>query len=158
LLPLVQQVGLIEGLSVVVQEVPSTLPLTDQHLLSFLSELLKICSVGDGEMTEISMSAYAVDKNGFVNSSAGSNLAYPTHASALFKHRMFVLSVSGISIVVPEELPAGCQVSIPSLSQCWLGRLTFLLLAPSDKIFVVTSLTVEGSRHHTPSFCDTNTC
>ena len=46
LIPLSQQVAVIEGLSVLVQEVPHAIPLTDQHLLSFLSELLKICSVG----------------------------------------------------------------------------------------------------------------
>jgi hypothetical protein len=51
ILPLPQQVGAIEALAVILNEFPGFLSITDQHFLSFLSELLKMCSVADGEVS-----------------------------------------------------------------------------------------------------------
>ena len=51
ILPLPQQVGAVEALAVIVNEFPSFLSIKDQHFLSFLSELLKMCSVSDGEVS-----------------------------------------------------------------------------------------------------------
>jgi len=115
LLPLVQQIGAVECLSVLVQQVPSLLPLTDQHLLAFLSELLKMCSVADGEMTDPSLIDCVVDKNGYVGGSSSSTSSYPKHASALFFRRACVFTVDGVSVHVPEELPAGVQLRVSAI-------------------------------------------
>lgn len=51
ILPLPQQVGAVEALIVIVNEFPGFLSIKDQHFLSFMSELLKMCSVSDGEVS-----------------------------------------------------------------------------------------------------------
>jgi hypothetical protein len=50
-MPLPQQVGAVEALAVIINEFPGFLSIKDQHFLSFLSELLKMCSVSDGEVS-----------------------------------------------------------------------------------------------------------
>lgn len=66
LLSLPQQVSVVEGLAVIVKSIPGLIPLSDQHLLAFLSELLKMLSVADGEMVDKNFKTTIVDKNGFV--------------------------------------------------------------------------------------------
>lgn len=113
LLALPQQVGATEGLAFIVQQLPGLLPLTDQHFVSFVSELLKMCSVADGEMTDTSLKDFVVDKNGFALT-ASKNLIQ-THSSALFFRRLGVVKVSGAAIVVPEELPVGVQMRVSAI-------------------------------------------
>jgi len=123
LLPLPQQVGVVEGLAVIIQETPDVFPLSDQHLLAFLSELLKMSSVADGEMSDPSLKDFVVDKNGYTVSSQSQYVtgesdssSYPTHASALFYRRECVLEVDDSKVVVPQELPAGVQLRVSSIS------------------------------------------
>jgi transformation/transcription domain-associated protein len=117
LMPLPQQVGVIEGLALLVNEVPSLFPLADQHLLAFLSELLKMSSVADGEMADTTLTNSVVDKNGYVASQSDSNFdQYPSHASALFFRRECVAMAIGKRIVIPEEMPVGVQLRVSSIA------------------------------------------
>ena len=117
LMPLPQQVGVVAGLAFIINEVPALLPLSNQHLLAFLSELLKMSSVADGEMSDKMLTNSVVDKNGFASSQVDSHFdIYPSHASALFFRQECVVSIQGRGIVVPEEMPVGVQLRVSSLS------------------------------------------
>ena len=106
-----------EGLALIVKEVPKLLPLSDQHLLAFLSEILKMSSVADGEMTDNTLASVVVDKNGFVASSFDPNSdVYPSHASSLFHRRECVVNMNGIKFAIPEESPVGVQLRVASIS------------------------------------------
>lgn len=116
LLPLPYQVGAIEGLASVVKLFPGVLPLDDQHFLGFLSELLKMTSVPEGDMQDPSWADSVVDKNGFAGvSSERLNIGNPTHASALFCRRECILNVDGMTLVVPAELPMGVQLRVSAI-------------------------------------------
>lgn len=122
LLPLPEQVGAVEALAVIVGQLPEIIPLNDQHLLAFLSELLKMSSVADGDMTDSNLVGNVVDRNGF---------AIPVHeeqtqdskdpdpenpSSAIFLRRDCILAVPGAKIVISEELPCGVQLRVSSIS------------------------------------------
>ena len=148
LMPLPQQVGVVEGLGVIVNELPGLLPMTDQHLLAFLSELLKMASVADGEMSDKTLMNSVVDKNGFVGSQTDSNLSvYPSHASALFFRRECAVTILGKKVVVPEELPAGVQLRVSSIN-----LLHAVIRAHSSSFFDAETASPIGtyihSRHH----------
>lgn len=123
LLPLPEQVGAVEALSVVIFQVPEVIPLTDQHLLAFLSELLKMSSVADGEMSDPNLVGFVVDKNGFavsVQQKPGSGKDPKTtgcslHASSLFLRQGCILTTPGAKIVLSEELPCGVQLRVSSI-------------------------------------------
>jgi hypothetical protein len=116
LLPLPHQVGVVEGLAAVVKQYPSLLPLTDPHLLACLSDLLKMASVADREMTDDKLNNVVVDKDGYVPSTVdGDASQYPTHASALFYRRSCLVDIDGTKIVVPGEQPAGVQLRVSTI-------------------------------------------
>ncbi|CAB9517671.1 PI3/PI4-kinase family protein C1F5.11c [Seminavis robusta] len=121
LLPLQEQVSSVEALAFIVNQASSTLPLTDSHQLAFLSELLKMSSVADGEMSDAALS-YVVDKNGKASSGKKSTQGNqrqeksPSHASAIFRRRECLLKVEGVTFVIPEELPDGVQLRVSSIS------------------------------------------
>lgn len=124
LLPLPEQVGAIEALAVIVDQLPDIIPLNDQHLLAFLSELLKMSSVADGEMTDANLVGNVVDKNGFSfppdeKPPASKDAKTPDPeipASALFLRRDCILSLLGAKIVIGEELPYGIQLRVSAIS------------------------------------------
>jgi hypothetical protein len=116
LLPLPQQVGVVEGLTSTIKQFPDILPLSDQHLLSCLSEVLKLASVGDGEMDDKNLEKIVVDKDGYAKSDADvKHPQYPTHASSLFFRRECVVKCFGLKIVIPGELPAGVQFRVSAI-------------------------------------------
>eukprot|EP00536_Pseudo-nitzschia_multiseries_P000672 jgi/Psemu1/233891/estExt_Genewise1.C_80142 len=127
LLPLQEQVGAVEALAVLVDQVPDLISLEDQHLLAFLSELLKMSSVADGEMTdkENNLIGGVVDKNGFVlpgteqkyhpTSSDANEIDPSLRPSSLFLRRDCILSIDGYKILIGEELPNGMQLRISSI-------------------------------------------
>jgi len=116
LLPLSQQVGVVEGLAILLQQLPGVLDITDQHVLAFLSELLKMSSVADGEMNDDLLKDFVVDKNGYAAfSPIKASQRYPTHSSALFFRRTCALEVGKFSIVLPEELPVGVQLRVSTI-------------------------------------------
>ena len=123
LLPLPEQVGAVEALSVIIDQFPDIIPLTDQHLLAFLSELLKMSSVADGEMSDQNLTGFVVDKNGFAVSAQQKNgpskepkgLVCSAHASSIFLRRACIVVVDGVQIVINEELPFGVQLRVSSI-------------------------------------------
>ena len=123
LLPLPEQVGAVEALTVVVDQIPEIFPLDDQHLLAFLSELLKMSSVADGDMTDSNLGGSVIDKNGYAVSadkaspskeSKVSETSKPS--SALFLRRDCIITIPEGKVVIPEELPCGIQLRVSSIS------------------------------------------
>lgn len=117
LLPLPNQVGVVEGLALLVERVPSLLPLSDQSILSCLSEMLKMASVADGEMSDSTLTTCVVDRNGFAvpaREDREERLASvsPDHSHALFFRRECILCAENGSFVVPGEESAGVQLRI----------------------------------------------
>jgi transformation/transcription domain-associated protein len=123
LLPLPEQVGAVEALAVIIDQMPEVIPLTDQHLLAFLSELLKMSSVADGEMSDSNLVGHVVDKNGFAVSvedaipSGKDQNSYvcSSHASSIFLRRECIVNAHNAKIVVAEELPFGVQLRVSSI-------------------------------------------
>jgi len=121
LLPLSEQVGVFDALAFLIQEIPSLVPLSDQHLLAFLSEFLKMASIGDGDMKDSNMSGYVVDKNGFVTSAqdreSQATKQLSMHTSAVFLRRECAAKspIEGSYVIIPEELPFGVQLRVSGL-------------------------------------------
>lgn len=123
LLPLQEQVGAVEALTVLVDRVPTLIPLDDQHLLAFLSELLKMASVADGEMTDNNLVGSVVDKNGFVlpehrHQATNSDIQDVDPAlrpSSLFLRRDCLLTTDCQRLLIGEELPCGVQLRVSSI-------------------------------------------
>lgn len=124
LLPLPEQVGVVEGLAVITDQIPDLIPLDDQHLLAFLSELLKMASVADGEMTDPNLIGSVVDRNGFVipsedRSDNGEKTVSNTcsfRASSLFLRRECVVDAMKGKIVVGAELAVGVQFRVSTIA------------------------------------------
>lgn len=117
-LPLPQQVGAVEALTVIINEFPDLLSIKDQHYLSFLSELLKMCSVADGEMQDPN-SLESPNKNGYIkenDESTADENGFPTHCSALFFRREAIFEISGTRFAVPPELPVGVQLRTSAIT------------------------------------------
>lgn len=116
LLPLIHQIGVVEGLAIIVKLYPGILPLSDQHFLAFLSELLKMLSVADGEMTDATLQDHAVDKDGYTTTSAERDRSqFPSHSFSLFFRRECVMNVHNTKIVIPGELAPGVQLRVSAI-------------------------------------------
>lgn len=122
LLPLKEQIGLVEALAVLADQLPNLIPLDDQHLLAFLSELLKMASVADGEMSDPSLVGSVVDRNGLVVSSQEQPGTEDTdynvplfRPSSLFLRRDCVLEIGRGNLVLAAELPPGVQLRVSSI-------------------------------------------
>ena len=125
---------------VIVNEFPSFLSIKDQHFLSFLSELLKMCSVADGEMQD-SSSLESPNKNGYTRGEGGEvDDGFPTHCSALFFRREAVVDVDEARITIPEELPVGVQLRTSAIT-----LLHSVVYANSDPFFTAESVTALGN-------------
>jgi hypothetical protein len=125
LLPLPEQVGAVEALATVVDQLPSLIPLNDQHLLAFLSELLKMSSVADGEMTDPNLVGSVVDKNGYAlpaheSAAAANRDSKVKHqekaSSAIFLRRDCILTSTGSKLFIPQESPNGVQLRFSSIN------------------------------------------
>ena len=111
LLPLPRQVGIVEALTAFVSEFPDLLPLDDQHLLAWISELLKMANVADREMEDSKLDGRAVDKDGFIFTASDSGLSRPSdHATSLFFRRNCVLKSDTRLVFLPGELPAAVEL------------------------------------------------
>ena len=141
ILPLPQQVGAVEALVVIANEFPSFLPIKDQHFLSFLSELLKMCSVADGEMQD-SNSLESPNKNGYIRTAEKGELEdmFPTHCSALFFRREAIVDIGESLIAIPEELPVGVQLRTSAIT-----LLHSVVFANADPFFTAESTTALGN-------------
>lgn len=132
ILPLPDQVGIVETLAFLISFAPDVLPLSDQHLLAFLGELLKMLSIADGAMNgdKTVDVGVAVNKNGYVynrdsvHANADGEEAALTHsakrhASSIFMREAMVLPGRNGNvgdIAVPSELPLGVQLRVTSLA------------------------------------------
>jgi hypothetical protein len=116
LLPLPQQVGVVEGLAMFVKQHPTLLPLSDQHVLALISELLKMLSVGDGEMTDVALKDHTISKHGYVASELEiEQSTFHIYSTAMFFRRDSVANIGKKKIVIPEEHPAGVQLRVSSI-------------------------------------------
>jgi transformation/transcription domain-associated protein len=116
-LPLPHQVGVVEALAIILKIFPSLLPLSDQHLIVFLQELLKMLSVADGEMTDPALKDRAVNKDGFTENDLENfhGSAIGIHTTATFAHRECVLEIDKKKFFVPQELPVGVQLRMSTI-------------------------------------------
>jgi hypothetical protein len=119
LLPLPEQVGAVEALAMLVDQLPGLVPLNDQHLLAFLSELLKMSSVADGEMTDPNLIGSVVDKNGYAMPVYDTTQAANKEpngknnekaASTVFMRRDSILLVGSSKFFVPGDASNGVQL------------------------------------------------
>jgi len=125
LLPLPEQIGVIEALAFVIDCIPGLISISDQQLLGFLSEFLKMGSIVDGEMTDSSIVAQFVDKNGFATSTQGDSSAsgtllpniLPLQASGLFFRQECIVRIGNkrVYAILPQELPHGIQLRVTAL-------------------------------------------
>jgi len=140
LLPLPQQVGVVEALASIIKTFPSFLRITDPQLTGGLAELLKMSSVADGEMVDEKLKEMVVDRDGYMPSATAASSEYPTHASALFFRRECVIDVGKVKIVVPEELPAGVQLRVSTVK-----LLHLVVRTHSDPFFDAEPTTTIGT-------------
>jgi len=122
-LQLLDQIASIETFAYIIKHAPDSVPLTDNHVLVFISESLKMMSVADGEMTSESISSsMIIDKDGYSprtsrNSCMISKFSVLTHATGIFLHEAFDLVYSnGCRLRVSAELPIGVQLRVSSLN------------------------------------------
>lgn len=139
ILPLPHQVGAVEALVVIINEFPNVLSIKDQHFLSFLSELLKMCSVADGEMQD-SSSLDSPNKNGYTSEASEVCDGFPSHCSALFFRREAVVDVDEARITIPEELPVGVQLRTSAIT-----LLHSVVFSNADPFFTAESTTALGN-------------
>ena len=150
-----------EALSVIIDQLPDVIPLSDQHLLAFLSELLKMSSVADGEMSDQNLSGFVVDKNGFAvsaqqkhpSSKDAKGLVCTPHASSIFLRRGCILSTPNVRIIVAEELPFGVQLRVSSI-----GLLRSVIRGHPDAFFDAETSTPIGTCIATLSGKSINQC
>ena len=122
-LQLTDQIATIETFAYIVKNAPGTVPLSDSHVLVFLSESLKMMSVADGEMTSESISsAVIINKDGYsprvpLNSCMVNKFSSLSHATGIFLREGFdiVFRKSGNRVQVKSELPMGVQLRVSSL-------------------------------------------
>ena len=125
LLPLPEQIGVIEALGFVVDCIPGLISISDQQLVGLLSEFLKMASIVDGEMTDSSIIAQFADKNGYTASTQGGvpasanlqpNILLPQASSIFLRQECVARSGNkGIYFIIPEELPNGIQLRVSAL-------------------------------------------
>ncbi|KAL9186273.1 hypothetical protein ACHAXT_005511 [Thalassiosira profunda] len=120
-LPLPNQVAIIEACVFIVERAPKLIPIADQHLIGFLSEILKMISIADGEIEDQNFGGVVlIDKHGFaVNSSGGSEpkRSSAVRASSLALRNAFVVEDPsfGGRVEVPAELSLGVQLRVSTL-------------------------------------------
>jgi hypothetical protein len=120
-LPLPNQCAAVDACAFLLDRAPTLIPITDQNLLGFLAELLKMISLADGEFSDSSFgSVVLIDKNGVaVNKSGECTNANgsPMHASSVFLRKSIIVegAAFGGRIQVPEELPQGVQLRVSTL-------------------------------------------
>ena len=120
-LPLPNQVAAVDTIAFILHQAPKLIPITDQNLLAFLSELLKMISLADGEFSDTSFgSVVLIDKNGFAVNNGGETISpmkTTVQPSSLFLRRAIIAEDDsfGGCIQVPAELPLGVQLRVSTL-------------------------------------------
>lgn len=122
-LPLLDQVATIETFTLVMTNAPEIIPLSDNHVLVFLSELLKMMSVADGEMSSESISnSIIINKDGYSpkvsrSSCMVNKFSSLSHATGIFLRERFdvIFGQGGYRMKVDAELPIGIQYRVSAL-------------------------------------------
>jgi len=120
-LPLPNQCAAVDACAFILDRAPKLIPIADQDLLSFLSELLKMISIADGEFSDTSFgSVVLIDKNGFAVNNGGESTSQSrstVQASSVFLRKSMILEDKsfGGKVIVPAELPLGVQLRVSTL-------------------------------------------
>lgn len=120
-LPLPNMCAVVDACAFILDRAPKLIPIADQNLLAFLSELLKMISIADGEFSDPSFgSVVLIDKNGFAFNNGGESTSQNrsgTHASSIFLRKAIVIEDDsfGGRIQIPRELPLGIQLRVSTL-------------------------------------------
>ena len=146
-LSLPEQIASIETLLFVVLRAPKIFPLSDNLLLAYLLDLLKMLGVADKEMTSESVSPSLIsDKDGYCpmderNDNMVDKGAYLTHSSQIFLRNETLLDDGsfGFRVLVPRQLPHGIQLRLSSL-----GLFHALIKSHSDEFFSAPSASALG--------------
>lgn len=155
-LPLSEQIAAIEAFTFIAKEDSKLLPLSENLVLVFFSELLKMMSVADGEMTSESISnAVIINKDGYSPKSESRQSGCTvdphsslSHASGIFMREEYELSVCGLGrIVLPTGLPIGVQFRVSSLILFHI-----VLKAHSDAFFEADPSSSIGEFHFLVAF------
>jgi len=111
--------AVVDACAYILDRAPKLIPIADQSLLAFLSELLKMISIADGEFSDPSFgSVVLIDKNGFAVNNGGDSTSQNMsgmHASSVFLRKAIVLEDVGGRIQIPQELPLGIQLRVSTL-------------------------------------------
>jgi len=122
-IPLSDQVATIETFAYIVNKAPTLVPISDNIVIIFLSELLKMMTVADGEMESESISnAVIINKDGYspvperTDSTIGKS-SYLSHATGIYLRDECIMDGEYLCgrILVPAELPLGIQFRVSSL-------------------------------------------
>jgi hypothetical protein len=111
----------VDACAYILDKAPKLIPIEDQNLLAFLSELLKMISIADGEFSDPSFgSVVLIDKNGFAVNNCGESTSQNmpgTHASSIFLRKAMILEDGSFDgrILIPQELPLGIQLRVSTL-------------------------------------------
>ena len=120
-LPLPNMCAVVDACAYILDRAPKLIPIADQSLLAFLSELLKMISIADGEFSDPCFgSVVLIDKNGFAVNNGGDSTSQNMsgmHASSVFLRKAIVLEDDsfGGRIQIPQELPLGIQLRVSTL-------------------------------------------
>lgn len=119
-LPLPNLCAVIDACAFLLDRAPTLIPITDQNLLAFLSELLKMISIADGEFSDPCFGSVSlIDKNGFASNvgDPASRATSDLHTSSVFLRNTMVLQgdLFGGRIQIPRELPLGIQFRVSTL-------------------------------------------
>jgi hypothetical protein len=120
-LPLPNMCAAVDACAYILDKAPKLIPIEDQNLLAFLSELLKMISIADGEFSDPSFgSVVLIDKNGFAVNNCGESTSQNmpgTHASSIFLRKAMILEDGSFDgrILIPQELPLGIQLRVSTL-------------------------------------------
>lgn len=124
ILPLAQQVAVVDACAFLLDRVPKLITIDDQNLLAFVSELLKMINIADGEFADPAFGEVVlIDKDGLAVDGGGgggeSALSRATvRASSLLLRRAIILEDAtsfGGRVRVPAELSMGEQLRVSTI-------------------------------------------
>jgi hypothetical protein len=127
---------------------PQIFPLSDNLLLAYLLDLLKMLGVADKEMMSESVSSAQIsDKDGYCptverNDNMINGHAYLMNSSQLFLNDKIILDDTNFSfrVLVPRQLPHGIQLRLSSL-----GLFHALITHHTDIFFSAPSSSALGT-------------
>ena len=120
-LPLPNQCAAVDACAFILDRAPKLVPIGDPNLLAFLSELLKMISIADGEFSDPGFgSVVLINKHGYAVNDGGEPMGHSNtriQTSSVFLRRTIVLEDKsfGGRVQVPAELPLGVQLRVSTL-------------------------------------------